>query len=329
MLSLDAVSYYYAEDHRFELKPLSLGIGSGEVLAIAGKSGSGKTTLLKILAGLFSPTNGAVYFGDERLPDPTSKLIRGYPGFTIVHQDFELFPRYTVGQNIVYPLRRLAPSKKKERLQELLSLCDIEDIEDARVIDISGGQKQRTAIATALAGDPKVLIMDEPFSHLDQVNKSKLSRSLKKYIFEKKVSAVLSSHDPTDILGIADRVALLNDGALVAIDTPRLMYDEPQNEDIARLFGDVNIVEMKYFAYYGLDTDKGNKALIRPGYLRISSEGKFKGKVIEKVFSGWYNQIVVRDKNYLFSIYSHESSDFDINDQVKFDFVMDKVSYVY
>jgi sulfate transport system ATP-binding protein len=213
------------------LKDVTLTAADGEFLALLGPSGSGKTTLLRILAGLETPDAGAVNFGGE---DFLALPVRRR-GVGMVFQHYALFRHMTVEQNIAFGLsvrpRASRPAKAviDARVAELLDLMQLDGLGKRFPSQLSGGQRQRVALARALAIEPRMLLLDEPFGALDAQVRRELRRWLRQVHDRAGVTTVFVTHDQEEALDLADRVAVLKDGALVQIGEPHVVYDRPAN----------------------------------------------------------------------------------------------------
>ena len=214
------------------LDDVSLKIKEGEFLALVGPSGSGKTTLLRIIAGLDFPDTGLIRFG--------SKDVTGTPaakrGIGFVFQHYALFNHMTVERNIAFGLdilpRRQRPSRDaiRERVVELLKLVHLQGYEKRYPTQLSGGQRQRVALARALARDPTILLLDEPFGALDARVRRQLRKSLREIHDKVGVTSIFVTHDHEEAFALADRVAILNEGRVEQIATPKQITANPANE---------------------------------------------------------------------------------------------------
>lgn len=199
------------------LKNINFSLKKGEILAIVGASGQGKSTLLNQVAGYLEPSSGEILLEGELLEGPKSKLIAGHHEVKLVAQDYRLNANFTVGENIMYSLRTYEAEFQKQRLSELLQAFDIEDLVDKLPKQISGGEKQRTAIAKAIADVPKVLLLDEPFSNLDNINKHKLKKSLLQLVKNEGIACLFVSHDLLDAIELADHIGFMKKGEILEI----------------------------------------------------------------------------------------------------------------
>lgn len=201
---------------------VSLDIGAGSFVALVGSSGSGKSTLLKMVNTLVTPTGGRVLFdGDNVVGLPQAQLRRrvGY-----VFQGIGLFPHFTVGENIAIGPRLAGEKLPQARITQLLELVELDPEMASRLPDaLSGGQRQRVGVARALAGDPELLIMDEPFGALDPITRDALGEKVRELHTKLGLTTIMVTHDMAEALLLADRVLVMDHGALVADETPRAL----------------------------------------------------------------------------------------------------------
>lgn len=224
---------------RFDLQ-LDLEIAAGELVSILGPSGSGKTTTLRLIAGFQRPTAGRIVIGgnDVTALRPADRQI-GY-----VFQDYTLFPHMSVAQNVGYGLRirKQSSAAIARRVDELLELMELPGYGARRVATLSGGERQRVAIARALAVDPLLLLLDEPFSSIDEVLRRGLRREIVRLQKELGITVVFVTHSRREALTISDRVAILRGGRLVQYDTPTEVYRQPADEFVAGFVGEVSMI---------------------------------------------------------------------------------------
>lgn len=222
------------------LHDVSIDIRPGETLSLLGPSGCGKTTLLRTIAGLQRPSAGVIQIdgrvvNDERVHvDPNRRRVG------MVFQDGALFPHLTVRENVAFGLRDHTEPDK--RVGEMLDLVDLSRLADRMPDTLSGGQRQRVALARALAPNPKVLLLDEPFSALDAGMRTQIRRDVKKILNQIGITAVLVTHDQDEAFVLGDRVALMRDGELVQVGASTELYDRPHDRWVADFVGEANIV---------------------------------------------------------------------------------------
>jgi sulfate/thiosulfate transport system ATP-binding protein len=229
------------------LSGVSLEIPDGEFLALLGPSGSGKTTLLRILAGLDRPDSGSVTRdGGDFLEMPPRERKVG-----LVFQHYALFRHMSVTENIAFGLRvrpwRTRPSRKevRERVQLLLRRVKLEGLGDRYPMQLSGGQRQRVGLARALAVEPDLLLLDEPFGALDAQVRVSLRRWLRELHDELKLTTIFVTHDQEEALELSDRVALMNNGRIEQVDTPTTLYQRPATPFVCEFIGKVNRIPLR------------------------------------------------------------------------------------
>jgi sulfate transport system ATP-binding protein len=225
------------------LRGVSLDIRSGELVALLGPSGSGKTTLLRVIAGLEAADAGSVLFHGE---DASRRGVRDR-GVGFVFQHYALFRHLTVFENVAFGLRvqarRIRPREPeiRARVFELLRLVQLDWLADRYPAQLSGGQRQRIALARALAVKPNVLLLDEPFGALDAKVRKELRRWLRRLHDDIHITSVFVTHDQDEALEVADRVVVMNEGAIEQVGTPEEVYDHPATPFVYSFLGDVNL----------------------------------------------------------------------------------------
>ena len=276
---------------------VNLEVDRGEFIVLLGPSGCGKTTTLRIIAGLETPDEGRVYIGDVDVTD----LEPGERDVAMVFQDYAIYPHMTVFDNIAFPLtvkaRKLRLTKKdiEERVVRVAKMLGIDHLLDRKATQLSGGQQQRVAVARALVREPKVWLMDEPLSNLDALIRLQVRAELKKLQKDLGITTVYVTHDQTEALSLADRIAVMNKGRVIQLGPPQEIYDDPKHVFVATFVGTppMNIIECRVGEVVecpGLkrrlpgDRLKGlNKVYlgIRPEYMEVvdEKEGDLEGVV--------------------------------------------------
>ena len=217
----------------FVLGPISLSVKRGELLAVLGPSGCGKTTLLRLIAGFERPDEGSIVIDGRIVADRSQWVEPEDRQVGMVFQDYALFPHLTVAQNVSFGMR----SSDEGRVRELLQFVGLAGFEDRYPHELSGGEQQRVALARSLATNPKVLLLDEPFSNLDADLRPKMRAELKILLHRLNCTTILVTHDQEEAFELADRVAVLNAGHLEQIDTPERLYREPATRFVAEFIG--------------------------------------------------------------------------------------------
>jgi iron(III) transport system ATP-binding protein len=230
MLKLENITKTYQD--KTVVDNLSIEVQAGEILAIVGESGSGKTTFLNIISGNITPDAGKLYLNNQLIDLYFNRLIRDLPNIKLVPQDYRLKPDYKIWENIDLVLTAYTHEYRQKRVKELMELCGIYEIRDKKPREVSGGEKQRTAIARAIAEEPLALLMDEPFSNLDSINRTHLRTKMVEIIRQEKIACVLVTHDLLDAFLVADKIGIMRNGKLLKIDTPQNIFAEKEDEYI-------------------------------------------------------------------------------------------------
>ncbi len=262
------------------LDHISFAVEEGELVSLLGPSGCGKTTTLKIIAGLVQPDKGEIKLGNNII----NKIPVEKRGAVIVFQDHLLFPHLNVEENIGFGLKMSRVAKKdiKIQVETMLELVELEGYNKKYPHELSGGQKQRIALARALAIEPKVLLLDEPFSNLD----IKLRQTMREFTLDiqKKlnITTILVTHDQEEALMLSDKIAIMLDGKIKQFGTPKELYQGPNSIEVADFFGEKNYIQgsvingrftSKILSFHTRVEDcKEAKAMIRPGDIEISKE---------------------------------------------------------
>lgn len=283
------------------LDSVDLRIADGEVLAVLGPSGSGKTTLLRVIAGLQNPDRGTLSWDGESL----DQLAAHERGFGLMFQDYALFPHRTVGGNVAFGLRMAGWSSDRinERVAEVLSWVSLPGYQDRTVGHLSGGEQQRVALARALAPAPRMLMLDEPVGSLDRGMRERLVGELRHLFVERGITTLYVTHDQEEAFGLADRIAIMNNGSVSQEGTPEQVWHKPADEWVARFLGFDNIVdavmsdgiaETRFgrFAVTGNSTGR-HRVVVRPDGFAVSETGTIRGTVITRSFRGGHYQLQV------------------------------------
>jgi ABC-type Fe3+/spermidine/putrescine transport system ATPase subunit len=228
MLKIQNITKTYQE--KVVVNSVSFEVNAGEILVIVGESGSGKTTLLNIISGNIQPDSGLLYLDNQLIDLYFNRLIRDLPSIKLVPQDYRLKPDYTVSENIDLALTKFKNEYRIKRVQELVELFGITEIKNKKTKEISGGEKQRTAIARAIADEPLVLLLDEPFSNLDSINRTRLRSKIIEIIKEEAIGCVMVTHDLLDAFLVADRIGIMKKGNLLLVDSPKNIFQQTKNQ---------------------------------------------------------------------------------------------------
>ncbi|MFP9061030.1 ABC transporter ATP-binding protein [Natrialbaceae archaeon A-chndr2] len=232
-ITLENVSKYFGET--VANYQVNLQVADGEFLVILGPSGCGKTTALRLIAGLEQPSEGAIYFDDDRV-DGRSPSARNV---AMVFQNYALYPHMTVAENIGYPLkvRGFSPDERDEKIEGVTSLLHIEDQVEKKPGALSGGQRQRVALARAIVREPTVFLLDEPLSNLDAKLRQEMRSELKRLQNELEITTVYVTHNQEEAMSMSDRVAVMNQGTVQQVAPPQELYDRPRTAWVAQFIG--------------------------------------------------------------------------------------------
>lgn len=286
MLQVDHVSFAYEETP--VLEDINLKVNDGEHVAVIGESGCGKSTLLKIVYGLLHIKTGEVYWDETQILGPLYNLVPGETYMKHLAQDFDLMPYTSVFENVSQYLSVFEPKELKQRTQELLELIDMVSFAKTKVSNLSGGQQQRVALARVLAQQPKMLLLDEPFSHIDNFRKNDLRRKLFAYLKKEGVTVLTATHDHNDMLPFADRVIVLRNKKIIAKDTPKNLYEHPKDLYIASLFGEANKIPINIVKTYA---DTKRRIIVYAHEFKVSQKSGLETVVNKSYYMGGHYMI--------------------------------------
>jgi iron(III) transport system ATP-binding protein len=285
MLSIKQIHFSYSEQKKV-LCGVSIDLKPGEVFGIVGASGGGKSTLLKIVSGLLDPSKGTVHWNNERVLGPSERLIPGHPEIQLVNQDFNLDLFHTVKENILLKILNLPEKDRNRFCDELLDLVELNEAASQQARYLSGGEQQRLAIARALAMESEVLLLDEPFSHLDAHLRLKIGAYIRQLVEIRNTLCILVSHEGDEVMQWCSQIAFLNNGEFSRIDTPEAFYYNPSNFNEGAYFGELN--ELK---------EGKTKILFRPCEYKVVKNDGLEVEFQDAVFFGAYWKSFFTTKN--------------------------------
>ncbi|AZQ09351.1 ABC transporter ATP-binding protein [Shewanella khirikhana] len=300
------------------LKGLSLTLAQGEIVALLGPSGCGKTTLLRAIAGLQDISqgkiaiNGAAVSGDGVFVPPEKR------GIGMIFQDYALFPHLTVADNILFGVRGLDKAARAQRLDEMLALVKLDGLGSRYPHELSGGQQQRVSIARALAYEPQLLLLDEPFSNIDAQVRRALMLEIRAILKARNVSAVFVTHSKDEAFAFADTLALFEEGRIVQHGVPEVLYQQPKTPYVADFLGASNYLAVTV-SDHGLNSPLGSHQLgggkhnlpaagqwlLRPEEIEIEAADDGEGEILERRFLGNGCHYLVRLGEQVLDIHSH------------------------
>jgi ABC-type sulfate/molybdate transport systems ATPase subunit len=308
MLSVQNISFSYT--NKRIISNVSFSIEKGKCLAVIGESGCGKSTLLQLIYGLHDLDGGHIYWNETAVLGPKFNLIPGMEQMKYLAQDFDLMPYITVAENVGKYLSNSNFKMKKSRITELLALVEMEEFANTKAQFLSGGQMQRVAIARVLALEPELLLLDEPFSHIDTFRKNSLRRRVFSYLKEKEITCIVATHDSKDILSFSDETLVLRDGKVVSNGFTKSVYEERIDFYTASLFDDVNVISSVILGFEGDE----RAVYLFPYQLKVVSHSKLKVNVVQSYFKG--NGFLIESTFLNEKIYFESPLPFNTNSEV-------------
>lgn len=271
---------------------VNFGIHKNKITAIIGESGSGKSTLLKVIYGLLEPNTGEVRYNGWLVPTRKDKLIPGHDAMKLVSQGFEDLNLYAkVWDNIASQLPNTNIAYKESRTKEMLIRLKIDHLAQQRVADLSGGERQRVAIARALINDPEVLLMDEPFNQVDAAFRDELQQDIRNIVTEFGLTVILVSHDPSEVLAMADELIVMRNGKIVDHGNPTEIYYSPKHPYSAILLAKSNILNTDEANLIGIASN--NTVGIHQEWINVEPNTQSKFYVKDIKFRGFYKEYVL------------------------------------
>ena len=324
-LSIRGLNVSLSKNHI--LKDINLDIESGEFISILGNSGCGKTTLIKSIAGLVDISSGSISIDEEDITGLSPEKRKT----VIVFQDLRLFPHMNVEQNIAFSMKLQKMNKEniEERVRTLLDQVRLSGFEKRKISQLSGGQMQRVALARALGANPKLLLLDEPFSGLDESLRKDMGKLVKRLHRENKITTIMITHDKEEAMKFSDKVALMKEGTILQYATPLDIFAKPGSREVAEFMGELNyfdgeVKDGKFTSeIISFNTDKAEgkySLMLRPGGLSVSSKSDEGYLIKETVYAGEFVSLVLeRDKEYLVRLAYKEfkSLELKVGDYVK------------
>ena len=272
MLKVTNISFSYKK--LLVLDNISFQVNKGEHLSVIGQSGSGKSTLLKLLYGVYDLNKGGISWNNQAVKGPKHNLITDPEFMKYVSQEFNLMPYITIQESIGMYLSNFFVTKKNQRIEELLKIVDLQNYAHTKIKELSGGQKQRVALARAIALEPEIILLDEPFSHIDNFKKNSLRRSFFRHLKKKGITCIVATHDKNDVLGFAEKVLVLQEAQIMRQGTPQNLFEYPKHPLVASFFGEYNIIKPHGVVY--------------ANQLKILETSNLKAIVIDSYFKGDY-----------------------------------------
>lgn len=273
ILKLRRLNFNYP-DKKHTLVNLNFKVEKGEIVSVLGESGCGKSTLLKLIYGLEDAGSGEIEFDGNRVKGPAYNLVPGHPEMKLVPQEFDLLDFVSVSENVGKYLSNFNLPKKRKTINAALKAVDLYSERHELPIRISGGQRQRTAIARAMASEPRLLLLDEPFSQLDEPLKQKIRQGIRQWAKETGCTLLIATHDYRDAFGFSDRMIVLRKGRKFQIGTPEEVRAHPKNAYTASLLGEFTLLDaVDMQSCFGINIPQNSKAVIYPEEFEYSDNG--------------------------------------------------------
>ena len=314
MLNIQNLNYNYPDFNNNVVSDINFAVEKGEVISIIGESGSGKSTLLKLIYGLLDFKEGEILYQTKKLRGPAYNLIPGHEMMKYVAQDYDLLDFVTVGENVGKFLSNFDLELKQQNIDEALEVVEMSDFKHIFPNKLSGGQRQRVSIARALAQQPEILLLDEPFSNLDQTLKLTIREKIMDWCKAHQITVIFTTHDLSDAFYTSDKILVLQEGKMIQFDEVEKVRESPASEYVAKLFGYVNVLkDAKSF-----EINSAN-VIVYPEEIVISENGKFEGKVISTKFQG--RDFLIRFSSYNIELITYSTHKILTNELLRFDIV--------
>lgn len=280
---------------------LSLTLNEGDIGCLLGPSGCGKSTILRAIAGFHPVSKGQIRLRDNIISAEGKSVTPESRPVGMVFQDYALFPHMTIAQNIGYGLHKLERNKRKSKVAEMLELVNLSDLANRYPHELSGGQQQRVSLARAIAPEPSLILLDEPFSNLDVELRKRLSLDIRDILKSLNMTAILVTHDQQEAFAMCDQIGVIKDGIIQQWDTPYNLYHEPINRFVASFVGQGCFIKGSLLTHETFETElgviEGNRAynwpagshvdiLVRPDDIVFNPESRLTVKIISKTFAG-------------------------------------------
>ena len=299
------------------LENISFDVIQGEIVTILGPSGCGKSTILRSIASLQDGYSGEIFINNHCLIKDGKKQCHKDIGY--IFQDYALFPHLNVKDNIEFALYKLDNIEKQKRVDKLLKQFDLVEHRNKQIHELSGGQQQRVSIARVLAYEPKVLLLDEPFSNLDSILRNKTKIWLKKLIKQMELSAILVTHDQKEALSMSDKIAIINNKKIEQYGTPQELFNNPRSLYVANFLNKINkLPNDLLYKLYNIEMDEQNVGIISVDKIEVSSNPSPIKAIIQDIsFCGDYYEIEVtlEDFNNIEILVKTTQANFDSNQQ--------------
>ncbi|MEE8448614.1 MAG: ABC transporter ATP-binding protein [Thermodesulfobacteriota bacterium] len=309
IINLDNVTKTYPGALEPAVETLSLSVERGGITSILGPSGCGKTTSLRLIAGFEKPDSGTITINDRLVAGGSNWVPAENRGVGMVFQDYALFPHLTIRENVAFGLRKNSSTSRRQKVDRVLEIVGLAPFARRYPFELSGGQQQRAALARALAPNPVVILLDEPFSNLDPDIRAQLREEVKRILLDTSSTAILVTHDQEEAFSMAQRVAVLHEGRLEQLGSAEEIYHQPQTRFVAKFVGQTDFVS-GWLTAQGVKTELGFfsdlqvgkcgspgeevEVMIRPDDVHITPDQDSNGIILRREFKGSENLYTVR-----------------------------------
>ena len=312
-----SLSKIYPGNQAAGLKETSIGIGKGKVTAIIGESGSGKSTLLRLFYGLLSPDKGEVRFKGERVWGPAEKLIPGHDAMRMVTQhtdDLNILAK--VWDNVAAMLPSTDLKTKKEHTENILARLRLTELANKQVITLSGGEKQRVAIARTLVSKPEILLLDEPFNQVDTSFREGLQNDIRQIVKDTGLTVIIVSHDPAEVLSMADELLVIKDGSIIETGSPKAIYQHPKILYTAKLLTNCSVLSSAEADVLDIKTS-AQTIVIYPEWVKPAKSLTGNLWTIRQIlFKGNYEDLLLENKGVNIRAVNDQPEKFEEGDKV-------------
>lgn len=332
LLTLKNISCWHQQQQI--VRNLSFHLNQNTIGCLLGPSGCGKTTILRAIAGFEPIRTGSISFNAQEISTPQQVLAPEQRHIGMVFQDYALFPHLNLLDNVCFGIRQKSQKQRNERGMEMLSLVGLEDLNQRFPHELSGGQQQRVALVRAMAPNPEIILLDEPFSNLDTTLRERLAREVREILKSCGISAILVTHDQHEAFSMADEIGILFEGRLHQWDIPYNLYHEPADAKVADFIGQGVLLPGTLVSPDSVETEvgiiQGNRAyplpiqsaikvLLRPDDIILARDSQLSAKISYKSFKGaetLYTLALPSGRQLLALFPSHQ--DFTLNERIPF-----------
>ena len=296
MLGISIKGFSISFDKTNILKDVSFDVKEGEIVTILGPSGCGKSTILRAIASLQDEYKGEIFLNEQCLITSKNSCNKdiGY-----IFQDYALFPHLNVKENIEFALYKEKNIEKQRRVDKLLKQFDLTEHRHKQIHELSGGQQQRVSIARVVAYEPKIILLDEPFSNLDTILRNKTKVWLKKIIKDLGLSAILVTHDQKEALSMSDKIAIINNKKIEQFGTPKELFEKPKSLYVANFLNSINELPNSLLKDLDIKISNENVGVISIDKVKVTNDiTKINATILDISFCGDYYELHISLDNY-------------------------------